>query len=87
MSEYTQGVCEDGAAILKDGQQMTIDEILAELRQLTDTQQELSDCAKKLESAHDNLELILASGVCDKEAVQQCYRGLGFDEDYIKGVC
>lgn len=33
MNEYTQGVCQDGAAILKDGQQMTVDEILSELRQ------------------------------------------------------
>lgn len=32
MSEYTQGVCEDGAAILKDGKPLTIEEILAELR-------------------------------------------------------
>ena len=30
--EYSQGVCQDGAAILKDGQPMTIEEILAELR-------------------------------------------------------
>lgn len=31
MSEYSQGVCQDGAAILKDGQMMTIEEILREL--------------------------------------------------------
>ena len=31
MSEYSQGVCQDGAAILKDGQMVTIEEILAEL--------------------------------------------------------
>lgn len=31
MNKYTQGVCEDGAAILKDGQLMTIEEILDEL--------------------------------------------------------
>ncbi|WP_438454970.1 hypothetical protein [Vreelandella venusta] len=28
MSEYTQGVCHDGAAILKDGQPLTIEQIL-----------------------------------------------------------
>ena len=32
MSEYTQGVCMDGAAILKDGQMMTIEDIISELR-------------------------------------------------------
>lgn len=28
MSEFTQGVCDDGAAILRDGKQLTIEEIL-----------------------------------------------------------
>lgn len=28
MSEYTQGFCQDGAAILRDGQPMTIEEVL-----------------------------------------------------------
>lgn len=28
---YSQGVCADGAAILKDGQMITVDEIVAEL--------------------------------------------------------
>lgn len=32
MSEYTQGICQDGAAILKNGLMMTIEEILGELR-------------------------------------------------------
>lgn len=32
MSEYTQGVCEDGAAILKDGQPVTIEQILVAFR-------------------------------------------------------
>ena len=32
MSEYTQGVCHDGAAVLKDGNMMTIGEIIEELR-------------------------------------------------------
>lgn len=30
--EYSQGICQDGAAILKDGVPMTIEEILGELR-------------------------------------------------------
>lgn len=34
MSEYTQAVCEDGAAILKDGQMMTIEEIIDHLRSI-----------------------------------------------------
>ena len=32
MSEYTQGVCQDGAAILRDGKPLTIEEILDGLR-------------------------------------------------------
>jgi hypothetical protein len=31
MSEYTEGICDDGAAILKDGVQMTISEVLEKL--------------------------------------------------------
>jgi len=30
--EYSQGICQGGAAILKDGQPMTIEEIIEELR-------------------------------------------------------
>lgn len=33
MSEFTQGVCADGAAILKDGVMLTIEEIIELLRQ------------------------------------------------------
>lgn len=32
MPEFSQGVCEDGAAILMDGQPLTIEEILERLR-------------------------------------------------------
>lgn len=32
MREFTQGVCEDSAAILKDGKPLSIEEILAGLR-------------------------------------------------------
>lgn len=34
MSDYTQGICRDGAAILKDGVPMTIDDIVTELSEL-----------------------------------------------------
>ena len=30
--EYTQGICQDGAAILENGQPLTIEEILERLR-------------------------------------------------------
>lgn len=33
MSEYTQGVCHDGAAILKDGQPLTIEQVIEALRE------------------------------------------------------
>lgn len=44
------------------------------------------DIDEKLKVAHDNLDLILASGACDKENTQRCYRGLGFDEQYIESA-
>ena len=31
MSRYTQGICGDGAAILRDGKQITIEQVLADL--------------------------------------------------------
>lgn len=33
--EYSQGVCEDGAAILKNGQMLTVDEIVETLNSLS----------------------------------------------------
>lgn len=42
--EYSQGVCSDGALILKDGEPMTIDEVIAELSRLTQL------CASRRES-------------------------------------
>lgn len=34
MTEFTQGICQDGAAILKDGEPVTIEQILAAFRAL-----------------------------------------------------
>lgn len=41
--KYSQGVCEDGAAILRDGIRMTIDEIVAALNSKYKLHQELID--------------------------------------------
>lgn len=35
--EYSQGICADGAAILKDGAMMTVDEVVQELRTLRES--------------------------------------------------
>lgn len=51
MNKYTQGICEDGAAILKDGLPLTIEEILSGLRhsdQLTAINQELVEALSGL---------------------------------------
>jgi hypothetical protein len=45
MSEYSQGVCEDGAAILKDGLPMTIEQILNELRSAQRPSAVVPECA------------------------------------------
>lgn len=37
--EYTQGICQDGAAILKDGESMTIEQILEDLKAAQAAQQ------------------------------------------------
>ncbi len=51
MTEYTQGICEDGAAILKDGVMMTIEEILHELR----TSAQLKTRLNNIEDKYDDL--------------------------------
>ena len=34
MAQYTQGICQDGAAILKDGKMMTTEEIIVDLNNI-----------------------------------------------------
>lgn len=69
---YTQGVCEDGAAILKDGVMMTIEEILDALSKMqpgqtnldADTKNKLkwiaerSHCPVSMQYAEDILEVL-----------------------------
>ena len=44
MSEYSEGICGDGVAILKDGTMMTPDEIVADLRRI----QHLTEALEKI---------------------------------------
>jgi hypothetical protein len=48
MSEYTQGISMDGAAILKDGETLTIEEILDGLRTGEEAKQALSELKASL---------------------------------------
>ena len=43
MPEFSQGVCEDGAAILMDGQPLTIEQILERLRRGADAERIVSE--------------------------------------------
>lgn len=57
MTTYTQGICEDGAAILKDGVMMTVDEIVAELNSLPrwiPVTERLPDGSKKVMATYLN---------------------------------
>jgi len=54
MREYSQGVCQDGAAILCDGAQMTIEEILARLRTLEDVRSIIYDSPELNPSNYDH---------------------------------
>lgn len=67
MSEYSQGIMADGPVILKDGQPLTPDEIVAELTELEQQLaaipedlgkcgQDLWDCADKLNKANKLLD-------------------------------
>ncbi len=52
--EYSQGVCQDGAAILCDGAQMTVEEILARLRTLEDVRAVIYDNPELNPSNYDH---------------------------------
>ena len=54
MREYSQGVCQDGAAILCDGAQMTVEEILARLRTLEDVRAVIYDSPELNPSNYDH---------------------------------
>ncbi|MGP9696184.1 hypothetical protein ACT3UG_01095 [Halomonas sp. AOP27-A1-34] len=53
MSEYTQGVCHDGAAILKDGKPLTIEQILEGLRERDEYRNHLAAIAEMTGNGDD----------------------------------
>jgi len=46
MNKYTEGICGNGAAILKDGEQMSLSEVLADLNDYARIQQNKEDRRK-----------------------------------------
>ena len=51
MKEYSQGVCQDGAAILEDGKPLTIEDILAKLRNNDRLIDQLKDCLELMQDS------------------------------------
>ncbi len=77
MTEYSQGIMNDGPVILKDGQPMTLDEIVNELNQLQDV---LNKIVELYESVKTRTETKL------KEEIK-CLRGIvDTGEEYIKAL-
>lgn len=68
--EYSQGVCMDGAAILKDGQMMTIEEILLQLRYSQARIAELEKKNRHHQARRNELRAQSGQGV---EAVAWCH--------------
>lgn len=65
MREYSQGICQDGAAILCDGQMMTIEKILARLRTLEDVRAVICDAPELNHSNYDHNQVCeLDTAVC-----------------------
>lgn len=54
MREYSQGICQDGAAILCNGVQMTVEEIIARLRTLEDVRAVIYDSPELNPSNYDH---------------------------------
>lgn len=50
--EYTQGICEDGAAILCDGVPMSIEQIIEQLRQRDELAEDLRAVVIGIECEH-----------------------------------
>jgi len=63
MSEYTQGICMDGAAILKDGEMLTIEEILEGLRAGEEAKQQATAYRISLENLEASLPKVRAAAV------------------------
>lgn len=51
-NEYSQGVCEDGAVILRNGEVMTIEEIISALKELEALRAEVFTIAEHLSNAN-----------------------------------
>lgn len=58
MPEYTKGICHDGAAILKDGKMITIEQVLEELNTRTPSPSHLKEIAELKESCKEFEEII-----------------------------
>jgi uncharacterized protein YlxW (UPF0749 family) len=61
-TEYTQGICEDGAAILRDGQPMTVEEILDALRNSEQLKAEVEQLQAQLNAAKRGMDSAAAAG-------------------------
>ena len=62
-NKYTQGVCEDGAAILFAGEQITVDQIIARLNAFYEMEKELLDSPYVLVEDHEDVQII-TEAVC-----------------------
>jgi len=66
MREYSQGVCEDGAAILCDGTKMAIEKVLTRLRTLEDVRAVIYDSPELNPSNYDHDEACqLNTAMCE----------------------
>ena len=78
--KYTQGVCDDGAAILKDGAQITIEEVLDNLNDVAykvvdnayqnEYQKIIDGLEQKLKNQHDSYNITIR-----KLSDKSCMRG------------
>ena len=66
-AEYSQGVCMDGAAILRDGAMMTVDDIVGTLNALQARVAEL----EKREAAYDIILKVVSSAL-ERAGVTEC---------------
>ena len=97
--KYTQGVCDDGAAILKDGAQITVDEVLDSLNDVAykvvdrayqnEYQKIIDGLEQKLKNQHDSYNITirkLSDKSCMRGARMQLMKEfMGRNIDYVTG--
>lgn len=69
MSEYSQGICQDGAVILKDGKPLVLEEIVQLLRELDFLEYFHDMAGDAFGPADDDVHYMIRKGYTEEEGL------------------